>query len=362
MHRIVHIMRVEKFNPGFIDLVERHFDASAHSFFLKGSPGPFVPAPRANLYVFHQGRRLAKFLRLLREIQGAERIIIHGLFGSALLFFLMLQPWVLPKCFWVIWGGDLYKDKLKKRKSLAVAVRERMRRFVVPRIGYLVTHVAGDVERARQWYGARGLHEECFVYPSNLFPEALRGLRENPLRQTPLRVVNILVGNSADPSNHHLEVLQKLAALDGPALKLHVPLSYGNHRHRDRVIQEGRKLFGEDFVPLLDFVPLDQYQRFLQTVDVAVFNHERQQAMGNIIILLGLGKKVFMRSDVSSWEVLAQRGVRLFDIDALDLAPMPAEQALVNQSIIQDYFCRERLVSQLGKIFGQQPKAVAAAG
>lgn len=43
--------------------------------------------------------------------------------------------------------------------------------------------------------------------------------------------------------------------------------------------------------PIVDFMDFNEYINFLSTIDIAIFNHKRQQGMGNIITLLGMGKK-----------------------------------------------------------------------
>jgi len=46
-------------------------------------------------------------------------------------------------------------------------------------------------------------------------------------------------------------------------------------------------IFREKFKPLVDFIPFDEYLNLLAKVDIAIFNHKRQQTMGNITTLLG---------------------------------------------------------------------------
>jgi hypothetical protein len=128
------------------------------------------------------------------------------------------------------------------------------------------------------------------MYPSNLYKEY-----QVPAKQH--TGINILVGNSADPSNNHLDVLDKLEAHKNENIKIYVPLSYGN-----QVIAEEKKRFGDKFIPRTEMMPFQNYLEFMGLIDIAIFNHKRQQAIGNTITLLGLRKKVFIRSDVVQWQ------------------------------------------------------------
>lgn len=108
---------------------------------------------------------------------------------------------------------------------------------------------------------------------------------------------NILVGNSATFTNNHIEVFKKLKDMGVKDRKIIVPLSYGDDYYKNVVISEGRKCFGNDFKPLCEFVDIGEYVRLISSCSVAIMNHLRQQALGNIIIMLYLGAQVFVRDE-----------------------------------------------------------------
>ena len=87
-----------------------------------------------------------------------------------ILFF--LQPWLLKKCYWVVWGGDLYSYKLDK-KNLKWHITQFFRRPVIRQMGHMATYVEGDVRLARQWYGAKGKYCECMMYPNIIYKDYL---------------------------------------------------------------------------------------------------------------------------------------------------------------------------------------------
>ena len=91
------------------------------------------------------------------------------------------------------------------------------------------------------------------------------------------------------------------------------PLSYGSSNIAKDIVNLGHSLFGERFIPIFDFLPATEYAKLLSSIDVAIFGHKRQQALGNILALLYLGKKVYVRSDISTWNFLNQLGITVFD-------------------------------------------------
>lgn len=54
----------------------------------------------------------------------------------------------------------------------------------------------------------------------------------------------------------------------------------------------GINLFGDNFILLTEFLSPEEYAKILANVDVAIFAHRRQQALGNILALIYIGKKV----------------------------------------------------------------------
>ena len=335
---ILHVAHYDKFLPKHITFTNEHFAQDNHFFLMmdKEKKVKRVVAPNVK-YIGYK----ALFFNLFRFYQ-ADRIILHGLFEKRLLHILFLNPWLIKKCYWTIWGGDLYNyvanQNDKKKRSL-----EFFRRFVIKRIPHFVTYVPGDYEKAVEWYGAKGEIHECFLYHSNIFTP-----RDLPAKQE--KSVNILVGNSASLSNNHLEVFEQLKRYKNENIKIYSPLSYGKVSQRKMVIERGREIFGEKFVPIVDLMPLDEYLAFLSEIDIAIFNHKRQQAMGNIINLLGLGKKVYMREEVTSFQFLTDLGIKIFTNDELSLeGDFPQKEE--NQKIIASKFCENELLKQWGRVY-----------
>lgn len=333
----------KKFVLSFRDLIHAHFADGQHRFIVYGLVDQAALPQSMDTVVY--GSLLKNIVALSKAMQHAEKIILHGLFSTHLLYILALQPWLLKKCHWVIWGGDLYVHQAEV-KDWRWRKNEFFRRLVIQRLGYLLTYIPGDVALARQWYGATGQHQECLMYTSNIFKEIVIP----PKRGS---VINILVGNSADPTNNHLEVFEKLAAYKNENMMIYCPLSYGggDGGYAKHISEKGRALFGDRFVALVDFMPFTKYLELLGQIDIAVFAHNRQQGMGNVITLLGLGKKIYMRSDITPWVMFDGLHVKVFDLLILDLIRINYEIQIKNKVIIKNYFSEETLSKKWKIIF-----------
>lgn len=342
--KILHIMHLDKFISPFIDFMEKNFDGiDNHTFTIVGVDCRYPVRSRSNTFFFPELGKVSVELKLVMEMHKAEKIILHGLFNPKLLRLLAIQPWLLEKCYWVIWGGDLYDYKSQDR-SLRRYKLDFLFGRIIRRVGHFVTYIEGDFELAKKW-GATGQHHECLMYPSNLYKEYTCA----PKSGTEL---NVLVGNSATSTNNHMEIFEKISASKNKDVMIYCPLSYGEQHYAEVVARKGYELFGSRFVPLMDFMPFENYLELLGKIDIAVFAHRRQQAMGNTITLLGLGKKVFMRNDVTPWQVFKRLGVGVFDLDQFDLNPLDDIEAKHNRKIIAEYFSEKKLIEQYASIFG----------
>jgi len=347
---ILHVAGLDKFIPPFVELVKQEFNAEQHKFWLLGSQKDYPVQQDDSVYVVREGinGRLLGYFELLKELHRARKVILHGLFNINVIRILVFCPWLLPKCHWVMWGGDLYRYK-EPKTTVSSRINEAFRRFVIRRVGSLVTYVKGDVELARKWYKAKGTHHECIMYLSNVVDPKMT-VESGPVSDHD--GLKILLGNSADPSNNHIEALERLLPFKDQPLKIYAPLSYGDQNHAKKVISQGKAWFGDKFVPMTDFMPFEQYLGFLKSLDIAIFNHQRQQAMGNTITLLGMGKTVFMRSDVSQWELFNNEGITILDVERSDLKLLDAESVDHNIEVVKKKFSRDKLIEQYARIFG----------
>lgn len=336
--KYVHIAPPErKFILPLIAFLDKHFDITRHKFLLLGGD--------VNLEDIPQSYRMsgADFLQYLPDIYRAERVILHSILSSKLVFFLALQPWLLHKCNWIVWGADLYKFK-ESKSGLKGRVYEAVRRFVIKRFGYIVTGTQGDYELAKQWYGVRGQWIRTFNYTSNVFKARPLPVKE---KNAPLIVV---AGNSAAASNHHEKIFRALKPYESQNMRILCPLSYGDHNYEDEkenILKMGRAYFGDKFRPITHFMPLDAYLDCLAHTDIALYAHNRQQGLGNTLFLLGMGKTVYMEPDSALHTVFDEYDLIVKDINHFDFSTLSTEDKEQNITNVRAGFSEESLVQSL---------------
>lgn len=351
--KILHFAFLDKFIPGFVEIIDQHFSNEKHTIFIVGDINKFKYKKSSRTIDFPTLKNILCISKLIIQLHKNDKVILHGLFSEPLIIMLCFMPWLHKKLYWIIWGGDLYCHKLAV-KNLKFRIVELFRKKLFSRLNGLITYVDGDYEKAKQWYGSTGKYYECIMYKSNIYKGST--LSENDFRQLEnegFKKVNIQVGNSADPTNNHEQIFNKLSKLDviNKVEKIYCPLSYGNLAYAKNIKEKGIKMFGNKFHPLTEFIPLYEYEKMLDDIDIAIFAHERQQAMGNTINLLGRGKTVYMRSDTSSYALFEKLGIKVFPLENLKLETQSVAISASNNKNVLEYFNEENLITQLKKIF-----------
>ena len=316
---LLHLASDEK----FIDNVITLFDAAApHSneyvvITPKGiGPLKYIKKQKSVRVVSDDKEQIRELISGLGNYRG---IVVHGLSGPAC-DIISEAPSCL-KVVWLAWGWDIHnifsfgkelyqpatKELLRSRfgRSFStrlakwvkfclwnagfVKKRSRIRRKAIHRADFCGTVVPGewsDVQRL----GFRGQFVRFnYDWMENMVPE---GADEALAEQC-----NILVGNSSTPTCNHLEVFHALSGLNLGLAKVIVPLSYGDTSYRGGVVRAGSRLLGKAFVPVLDFMPLAEYNKILRSCGIVVMNHNRQQALGNILASLCLGSCVLLNAE-----------------------------------------------------------------
>lgn len=334
---ILHLTRKEKFTKPFIDFIKENFDISEHFFLLVGGQNKkefYIEDDSYIKTISNKKDFLKYFIEFNKKMYKADKIIIHGLSQPYNIYYLFLNPWLLKKCYWAMWGGDFY---FPEKQSW-------IKKQVIKKMGHFITYIKGDYESAQKWYGVKGEYYECFMYPSNLY-------KKYDIKPKKHTTINIQIGNSADPSNNHIDILKQLVKYKDENIQLFIPLSYGNEEYAKEVIAYGKEFFGSKFIPLTDFIPFEKYLQFLGEIDIAIFAHKRQQAMGNTITLLGLGKKVYMRNDITPWELFRDIDVKVFDVENIEIDEIDEKIKKENQQKIKEYFSQENYLKQLHNLF-----------
>ena len=307
MMRIVHFIPMEKFTAGYINFMKIKFPQYQHTFFVWNREEKMDLINEERVYYVKSWKKFYIDSNLRNVLKEADKIIITGMFGIQYKFMYM-PNWFTRKTYIQFWGGDFYGFRGFKWHRGWIKTwlfLKRCHAFI-----NLIENDRISLERVFP------MKKKSFVAPVPSDPQKDINYIDYPIKNIS-SPIKILVGNSATKENQHIDVYNILSKFKNDKIEIYSALSYGDPLYRDYVIEYGKNIFGEKYHPVVDFMPITDYIKFLYSMDVAVFNNNRQQALGNIYMLLGLGKKIYIRDDTSMWESLKNMGFLFGNISSI---------------------------------------------
>ena len=341
--KFLHIFTYTLFIDPYIDFINKNFNSRDHFFLILTKKEKFKPRQNAKKI----SRDIRELFFLIRNLYKCEKFFLHGLVHYEIVLIFFVQPWLLKKCYWVLLGEDLYWHKLKN-KGLLRKIYDEIRRFIIKRIKGIIASFKGDYDLAQKWYNVQGKYHHSFLYPNFIYKKiksvALTGNVDS---------LRIQVGHSADCRDNHFLIFDLLKKHKDKNIEIVCPLVYGDKNYRKKITEQGIKIFGAKFESLNRLLSVDEYSEFLAKTDIAIFGHKGNFAGGNIIILLGLGKKVYTRNDTTSYAFFKSLGLKIynFDDELKDIFEViPEKDSSENINIIKSYYTEENLKKQWNSI------------
>ena len=315
---IVHIIARDKFTDGYIRYMQSVF--SCYDFVFFTTSGEYYLTDGNRINVLASWKEL--FIVHYRKLMAADKIIISGVWVSYKVLLLFNLLGIVHKTLFHFWGGDFYcfrNSGISRGVKSIIATKISYRSF--RKAAGLIFLIKGEYE---VFYEITHISNRHFIAPMPgdpaksidyaRFRDKNWYVMRKRISQRPLHVI---IGNSAFATNYHIEALRIISRFRQEPCEVYCPLSYGDNQYRDEVIEVGKNTFGSAFHPIIDYMEKENYVAFLSTMDVGLFFNDRQQAMGNISILLNLGKKVYLRENTSMWNSFIQKGYSVYGFSEL---------------------------------------------
>lgn len=259
--------------------------------------------------------------KISKDIRDSDLIIISGVFTMQYIFATIYRKY-LSKTILQFWGGDFYQFK---NQNMINRIKKFFYDICVDKSKAIVTMISTEKKEFISIFPFA--LKKTFYYtpvPGKNDPQNIV-YRKKALSEFD-KSINIVIGNSATSTNQHKEIFEMFRNKDLKGVKVLCPLSYGDSRYRDEIIELGKEIFGTSFIPITEFLTLSEYKELLMHCRVGIYNTNRQQGLGNISILTNLGKKIYIRKDNPMWGYYSNLGYRLFDCD--DLANQDIEEIM----------------------------------
>lgn len=165
---------------------------------------------------------------------------------------------------------------------------------------------------------------------------------------------NILLGNSASFTNNHIEAIDIIARyIKNKSSKVIVPINYGDEFYKSRVLLYGEKFLGSNFEPILDFMDKKDYFLKISSCSICIMNHLRQQAFGNISMMLLFGAKVFLNDNSILYQYLKELGFFVYSIDEIcqsgdqAFTDLTTNEKYVNRNLVKTLWSKRATIEKV---------------
>jgi hypothetical protein len=109
----------------------------------------------------------------------------------------------------------------------------------------------------------------------------------------------IMVGHRGTRGENHFNMMKLLKKYESFDIEVVLVLSYGDSTYIEELKKKVNDLWAEkEKLCVIDkFMPIVDYYKLLNEIDIAIFDEERSSALGNIMTLLSLNKKIFLNKE-----------------------------------------------------------------
>ena len=292
-YKYIHILHKTIITADIVRILNKYFSSAEHAFIFNSGAKESIAGKLFAPNIFYGNINTLKI-----DLSNIKKIIIYGMFSPRLVQYLYNNRKLLPQTYWAIMGGDLYS-----------APNDEVNNFVRQNLKAIITTFDKDEYIKR--FGAKKSFDIVYNNPLTKY------IRQ-PVPHKISAPYKIMVNNSTDLTT--LEMLDILSKFKDENIIVITNVSYetyGQQNVKQQILKKGKEIFGKKFKPVLKWQSPQQYVKFLSSIDIYISNQNRQQGVGNMSALMLLGKKVFIKSDISSYSGFINLGIKVFDTNKI---------------------------------------------
>lgn len=154
--------------------------------------------------------------------------------------------------------------------------------------------------------------------------------KERPHNKKP----KILVAHSAVPYTKAMEGITHLQKFSGK-IEVYCILSYGSTEIVSDILKIGEDIFSDDFHPITNYMPYEEYATFLAGIDAAVWAMTDGAGMTTVRIMAYMGVALFFKKGSITELYARERGLKSYDY--FKVPNMDVEEFRVNKYMEYNY-------------------------
>jgi hypothetical protein len=343
----------DKFIDAYIEMSERYIpNQSSYIIFGNRETPHFVKSKSANILYLNKSKTSYDDLNI--PFNKIETIIFHR-FKKDHLNFIEKIPSEITKI-WIVWGFEIYNIFPQSNLINLLSYVNQYQPYSLMKIKGYINHyrfkwlyhrketvqIIKKMDYCATWLPydyslAKSINPAIKRLYFRYLEREMIGLDKLDEKKPDLN--RLLLGNSAAMTNNHLEALDYLKKIKYSGVIIY-PLSYSNVNHyKESLIRKGKKLFGERFQPLTEFLPLDKYHSIINSCGIIWMNQRRQQAAGNLIVGFSTNKIITLNDENPLKQAFEDWGLQVFNpsilkkLNDFDFSRLAENKNIINKKL-----------------------------
>jgi len=296
-----------------------------HFFWLRSSKRDKKDLPSLYQKLFkeelmHEGFYFIKsnlrLMFLLTRHSAKNKIVIHSnqsLYRRPLLFWFFIHFFLnrnqKKNIVQVLWGlpmsADVRNHNAIRRYFFSIQCK------AMASLGYIVALSEEDYQKTKKFYNiGKNLIQATYMNDDfTKYKEIFKEKKTNNIKR-------IMVAHSAFSHNNHFITFKYLEKFKDKNIEIICPLSYGDESYKKDVIKKGNEIFGVRFIPHLELLPIDEYNKLLASVDIYISHAEMQTSLYVINYCICSGIKVYLNQNNYNW--MDHQGFKVNHVNELE--------------------------------------------
>ncbi len=294
----------------------------------------------------HQQMSLVQLNRHLVKLD-ISKVYIH--FLSTTISYILHKTNLKNKpCYWIMWGADFYglpafSDQYYLPKSKPFAwknsgFKSKLIQFLgLPSSKYVMSafkHINYFIGYEEEFE----LTQMALQHNMKFLPwEYYFNIQELEMSEVNQGDGTILLGNSDDPMNNHLDTLEKLESVLSENQKIIIPIAGAKDGYL-KALRDYQSRSIADIQMVDKFMDSSAFFKLMAEVSYVVYGHLRQQGVGTILPLLYAGKKAFLWEANPLAQTLTRWGLKTNSLDKIsvqDISLLSAVEVEQNRKAIE---------------------------
>lgn len=227
---------------------------------------------------------------------------------------ILLPKKIAKKIVWRTWGHDI---RIMNTNNPIKAIGYKLYKRKIRQFLAIGVDCEFDIVNVRKVFGDDISTIQLNYYGTNEQYYSLKKISKEKLKNE--CGTRVMIGHNGGVADNHLALIKKLQKFKNQNIIFSFPLSYGDKDYIEYIKEEALKILGKDKVEFVEnFMPYEEFARYIKSVDIALLDQEYSNALGNLEMLIYFSKKIFVNRNGDFAKVFNNKNLKVNYCDEID--------------------------------------------